>query len=96
MRVRFWGTRGSIPKPGPDTLRYGGNTSCGGLQSEDGTRIILDCGSGAQDIGLALQAVGTAANGAEMFARPGESAPYQKVLVPVLAEAGKYVEYQRR
>jgi phosphoribosyl 1,2-cyclic phosphodiesterase/CheY-like chemotaxis protein len=59
MRVRFWGTRGSIPKPGPDTLRYGGNTSCVELQSEDGTRIILDCGSGAQDLGLALQAVGT-------------------------------------
>ena len=28
MRIRFWGTRGSLPKPGPTTLRYGGNTSC--------------------------------------------------------------------
>jgi CheY-like chemotaxis protein len=56
MRVRFWGTRGSIAKPGPTTLRYGGNTSCVEVRAGDGTLIILDCGTGAQDLGVSLAA----------------------------------------
>src|SRR5881628_1157864 len=47
MDVRFWGTRGSVAKPGPTTLRYGGNTSCVEVQGVDGTLIVLDCGTGA-------------------------------------------------
>ena len=35
MRIRFWGTRGSIAKPGPSTVRYGGNTSCVEVRAED-------------------------------------------------------------
>src|SRR2546428_7895713 len=58
MRVRFWGTRGSIAKPGPTTLRYGGNTSCVELRADDGTLIVLDCGTGAHDLGVALAASG--------------------------------------
>ncbi len=54
MQVRFWGTRGSLPKPGPMTLRYGGNTSCVEVLSDDGTLVVLDCGSGIHDLGLAL------------------------------------------
>lgn len=54
MKVRFWGTRGSVPTPGPDTARYGGNTSCVELQTDDGTRIILDCGTGARALGQHL------------------------------------------
>jgi CheY-like chemotaxis protein/phosphoribosyl 1,2-cyclic phosphodiesterase len=54
MRVRFWGTRGSLPKPGPTTLRYGGNTSCVEVRTADGTLIVLDCGTGAHGLGLAL------------------------------------------
>ncbi len=54
MRVRFWGTRGSLPKPGPTTLRYGGNTSCVEVRSDDGTLVVLDCGSGIHDLGAAL------------------------------------------
>jgi CheY-like chemotaxis protein/phosphoribosyl 1,2-cyclic phosphodiesterase len=54
MRVRFWGTRGSLPKPGPTTLRYGGNTSCVEARTADGTLIVLDCGTGAHGLGLAL------------------------------------------
>jgi len=43
--VRFWGVRGSYPTPGPQTVRYGGNTSC--VEVEVGTHtIILDAGSG--------------------------------------------------
>src|SRR5215510_2159567 len=44
MRIRFWGTRGSLPKPGRTTLRYGGNTSCVELQTARGTLIVLDAG----------------------------------------------------
>ena len=53
MRIRFWGTRGSIPKPGPATVRYGGNTSCVEVRA-DGTLIVLDCGTGAHELGQQL------------------------------------------
>ncbi len=56
MRVHFWGTRGSIPKPGPATTRYGGNTSCVEVRSSRGTFIIIDCGTGAHALGQALLA----------------------------------------
>ena len=51
MLIRFWGTRGSLPKPGPTTLRHGGNTSCVELRAVDGTLIVLDCGTGAHGLG---------------------------------------------
>lgn len=54
MHVRFWGVRGSIPVPGPRTVRYGGNTSCVEVRADDGTVIVLDCGSGARELGLSL------------------------------------------
>ena len=54
MKVRFWGVRGSIPAPGPHTLRYGGNTTCIEVRADDGALIILDAGTGifplAQDL----------------------------------------------
>ena len=46
MKVRFWGVRGSIPSPGPHTVRYGGNTTCIEVRSDDGALIILDAGTG--------------------------------------------------
>lgn len=46
MKVKFWGVRGSIPAPGPLTVRYGGNTTCIEVRSDDGTLIILDAGTG--------------------------------------------------
>jgi phosphoribosyl 1,2-cyclic phosphodiesterase len=46
MKLRFWGVRGSIPSPGPRTARYGGNTTCIEVRSDDGTLIILDGGTG--------------------------------------------------
>ena len=55
MRIRFWGTRGSIPKPGPATVRYGGNTSCVEVRA-DGTLIVLDCGTGAHELGQQIVA----------------------------------------
>jgi phosphoribosyl 1,2-cyclic phosphodiesterase/CheY-like chemotaxis protein len=56
MRLRFWGTRGSIAKPGPGTVRYGGNTSCVEVRSRAGTLLVLDCGTGAHGLGHALTA----------------------------------------
>jgi hypothetical protein len=43
MDIRFWGTRGSLAKPGRATLRHGGNTSCVEVRGDDGTLIVLDC-----------------------------------------------------
>ena len=54
MQVRFWGTRGSIAAPGASTARYGGNTSCVEVRASDGTVIVLDCGTGARELGLHL------------------------------------------
>lgn len=56
MRVRFWGTRGSLPKPGPNTFFYGGNTSCVEVRTTAGTLVIIDCGSGLHGLGQALMA----------------------------------------
>ena len=55
MYVRFWGTRGSIAKPGPGTLRYGGNTSCVEVRADDGTLVVLDCGTGAHELSCHLR-----------------------------------------
>ncbi|OLB49905.1 MAG: hypothetical protein AUH99_10895 [Candidatus Rokubacteria bacterium 13_2_20CM_2_70_11] len=54
MHVRFWGTRGSIATPGGRTAVYGGNTSCTEVRAADGTVVVLDCGTGARELGLHL------------------------------------------
>lgn len=46
MKVKMWGVRGSIPSPGPRTVRYGGNTTCIEVRSDDDSLIILDAGTG--------------------------------------------------
>ncbi|MES2295942.1 MAG: MBL fold metallo-hydrolase [Pseudomonadota bacterium] len=46
MKFRFWGVRGSIPSPGLRTARYGGNTTCIEVVTDDGTLIVLDGGTG--------------------------------------------------
>ncbi len=56
VKVRFWGTRGSLARPGPKTLRYGGNTACVQLTSPAGALVVIDCGTGAYDLGRELQA----------------------------------------
>lgn len=55
MRVKIWGCRGSLPSPGPATLRYGGDTSCIEVQLEDGTVIVLDAGTGIRELGRRLE-----------------------------------------
>ena len=54
MKVRFWGVRGSIASPGPDTARYGGNTTCIEVTTDGGATIILDAGTGIRPLGLKL------------------------------------------
>ena len=54
LSVRFWGTRGSIPSPGPSTVRYGGNTPCVEVRTADGWLIILDAGTGIRELGRSL------------------------------------------
>ncbi len=52
--LKFWGTRGSIPTPGPRTARYGGNTACVSISGPDGRLVILDAGSGLRPLGHEL------------------------------------------
>src|SRR5216117_4023652 len=52
--VTFWGTRGSIPTPGPHTARYGGNTPCVAVEDASGRLVILDGGTGIRALGLKL------------------------------------------
>jgi phosphoribosyl 1,2-cyclic phosphodiesterase len=54
MRVTFWGTRGSVPTPGPTTVRYGGNTACVAVETNGGTSFIFDSGTGIRELGLHL------------------------------------------
>ncbi|WP_246158776.1 GAF domain-containing protein [Reyranella soli] len=61
--MRFFGTRGSIATPGPQTLRYGGNTSCIEVRSKSGTLAILDMGTGAAGLGRELMARGEPLSG---------------------------------
>jgi len=54
MRVRFLGVRGSIPVPGPQTNRYGGNTSCVEVCPQGANPIIIDAGTGIRRLGQEL------------------------------------------
>jgi phosphoribosyl 1,2-cyclic phosphodiesterase len=56
MRVRFYGVRGSLPTPGPSTVRYGGNSVCVEVRLADDTCIVLDAGTGIRELGNALAA----------------------------------------
>jgi phosphoribosyl 1,2-cyclic phosphodiesterase len=54
VHVRIWGSRGSIASPGPETSRYGGNTSCIEVRLADGSLVILDAGTGVRMLGAEL------------------------------------------
>jgi len=56
VKLRFWGTRGSIATPGAGTNHYGGNTSCVELVTAGGQRFIFDCGTGARLLGAHMMA----------------------------------------
>lgn len=63
MKVRFWGTRGSIPTPGRDTVRYGGNTPCVEVRLNKNNLVIFDAGTGIRGLGDALMAGGESIKG---------------------------------
>jgi len=63
VKLAFWGTRGSLAKPGPSTLRYGGNTSCVEVVTARGTQLVLDCGTGAHGLGQEMMRAGRAERG---------------------------------
>ena len=54
MRVKFWGTRGSISTPGTETGKYGGNTACVEIDLDDGSILIIDGGMGLRKLGEAM------------------------------------------
>ena len=56
MKIRFWGVRGSVPAPGPETNRYGGNTSCVSIHTAGGELVIIDMGTGLMHLGNHLMA----------------------------------------
>jgi phosphoribosyl 1,2-cyclic phosphodiesterase len=55
MEIKFWGTRGSIPAPGPSTLEFGGNTTCVEVVLRSGRRIVIDGGTGIRLLGEQLK-----------------------------------------
>jgi phosphoribosyl 1,2-cyclic phosphodiesterase len=54
MRIKFWGTRGSIPVPGKDTILYGGNTTCLEISLANGKTVVIDAGTGIRPLGNEL------------------------------------------
>jgi len=67
MRVRFWGTRGSIATPGPATNHFGGNTSCVELTTTNNDLLIFDCGTGAHPLAAKLVGAGKKAINANIL-----------------------------
>lgn len=54
MRFKFWGVRGSIPTPGPKTVKYGGNTTCIEVKTSANDLLILDAGTGIHALAQTL------------------------------------------
>jgi phosphoribosyl 1,2-cyclic phosphodiesterase len=54
VNLKVWGARGSVPAPGPEMNRYGGNTSCVELELSSGETLILDAGTGIRNLGIKL------------------------------------------
>jgi phosphoribosyl 1,2-cyclic phosphodiesterase len=59
LSLTFWGVRGSIPAPGRDTIRYGGETTCLEIRAGEHT-VVVDCGSGVRHLGRHLMKRGVA------------------------------------
>jgi phosphoribosyl 1,2-cyclic phosphodiesterase len=54
MKIKFWGVRGSFPRPGLDTVRYGGNTSCVTIDFLNNKILVLDSGTGIREFGKSI------------------------------------------
>jgi phosphoribosyl 1,2-cyclic phosphodiesterase len=57
MKIRIWGSRGSLASAGPYTIRYGGNTACVEVVGDDGSVVILDAGSGIRRLAERLNSI---------------------------------------
>jgi phosphoribosyl 1,2-cyclic phosphodiesterase len=55
VRVTLWGTRGSLAAPGPETVRYGGNTACVEVRGKRNALLVLDAGTGIQRLGVMVR-----------------------------------------
>jgi len=58
MKITFWGTRGSTPVPGKDTIIYGGNTTCLEIDLAGGKKVIVDAGTGIRALGNKFESYG--------------------------------------
>lgn len=67
MKIRFWGTRGSIPTPGQRTVRYGGNTACVEVRDANNALLILDAGTGLVELGRDMAANGRTSVDLDLF-----------------------------
>ena len=67
MKIRFWGTRGSIPTPGQRTVRYGGNTACVEVRDGSDALLILDAGTGLVELGRHMAQNGKSSLDIELF-----------------------------
>ena len=70
MRVTLYGTRGSIPAPGPETMRYGGNTPAVQVCAENGAILVLDAGTGIRRLGAQISATTSSRR------HPADTPPY--------------------
>lgn len=68
--LRYWGIRGTLPVPGPKTLRYGGNTSCISLEFGNDGLFIFDAGSGIKELSNFLLARGGRHTGRIFISHP--------------------------
>lgn len=70
MSIGFWGTRGTMPMSGPQTLRYGGNTACISLTFPDGHVFVFDAGTGIYALGNHLMKLGKKLTGTVLLSHP--------------------------
>jgi len=54
VKVEIWGSRGSLPSPGPKTVRYGGNTATVLVMGDEGEHLVLDAGTGIRPLGFSI------------------------------------------
>jgi phosphoribosyl 1,2-cyclic phosphodiesterase len=70
IELTFWGIRGTLPRPGPETVRYGGNTSCVAMEFPRGQLFVFDAGSGIKPLGDHLLARGGRLTGKIFISHP--------------------------
>ena len=70
IELTFWGVRGTLPRSGPDTVRYGGNTSCVSVEFPRGQFFVFDAGSGIKNLGDHLMRRGGRLEGKIFLSHP--------------------------